>query len=92
MCTSSGTVGPSISFGVADAAIVVAEDACLADACATRLGNEVADAEEATLRRAVQVVAAIRGVEGCMAIAGGRIAIKGQLPEFVEAPPSLDRV
>jgi ApbE superfamily uncharacterized protein (UPF0280 family) len=92
MCTSSGTVGPSISFGVADAAIVVAQDACLADACATRLGNEVTDTREETLRRAVRIIAAIEGVEGCMAIAGGRVAIKGQLPEFAEAPPSLDRV
>jgi ApbE superfamily uncharacterized protein (UPF0280 family) len=72
--------------------MVVAEDACLADACATRLGNEVSDTQEATLRRAVQTVAAIAGVEGCMAIAGGRIAIQGQLPEFAEAPASLDRV
>jgi ApbE superfamily uncharacterized protein (UPF0280 family) len=92
ICTSSGTVGPSISFGVADAAIVVAEDARLADACATRLGNEVTATDERTLMRAVGAVAAIKGVEGCMAIAGGRMAFKGKLPELVEAPPSLDRV
>lgn len=92
MCTSSGSVGPSISFGVADAAVVVAQDACLADACATRLGNEVADTEAATLRRAVEIVAAIEGVEGCMVIAGGKMAFKGELPELVEAPSSLGRV
>ncbi|MDN5338693.1 MAG: uncharacterized protein PWQ20_1763 [Thermotogaceae bacterium] len=41
VCTSSGTVGPSKSFGVADAAIVVAKDAAFADAGATALGNLV---------------------------------------------------
>jgi len=41
VCTSSGTVGPSKSFGIADAAIVIAENAVLADAGATALGNLV---------------------------------------------------
>jgi ApbE superfamily uncharacterized protein (UPF0280 family) len=92
ICTSSGTVGPSISFGVADAAVVAAKDACLADACATRLGNEVMDLEERTLRRALGIVAGIEGVEGCMVVAGGRLALQGRLPELVEAPESADRV
>jgi uncharacterized protein len=41
ICTSSGTVGHSLSFGRADAAVVVAADAALADAAATALGNAV---------------------------------------------------
>jgi len=41
ICTSSGTVGHSLSFGKADAVTVVAPDAALADAVATRLGNMV---------------------------------------------------
>ena len=41
VCTSSGTVGPSLSLGRADAACVVAPDTALADACATALGNRV---------------------------------------------------
>jgi ApbE superfamily uncharacterized protein (UPF0280 family) len=32
VCTSSGTVGPSLSFGNADAAVIVSRDAYLADA------------------------------------------------------------
>jgi len=41
LACSSGTVGPSLSFGKADAAVVLAENAALADAWATALGNRV---------------------------------------------------
>lgn len=41
ICTSAGTVGPSISFGKADAVVVICKDAVLADAFATGFGNKV---------------------------------------------------
>lgn len=41
ICTSSGTVGHSKSFGNSDAVMVACKDTALADALATRLGNEV---------------------------------------------------
>lgn len=41
ICTSSGTVGPSLSYGKADAVVVICEDALLADALATAFGNKV---------------------------------------------------
>jgi ApbE superfamily uncharacterized protein (UPF0280 family) len=41
ICTSAGTVGPSLSYGKADAVVVVCEDILLADALATALGNKV---------------------------------------------------
>jgi ApbE superfamily uncharacterized protein (UPF0280 family) len=41
ICTSAGTVGPSLSFGKADAVVVICEDAVLADAFATAFGNKV---------------------------------------------------
>jgi ApbE superfamily uncharacterized protein (UPF0280 family) len=41
LCTSSGTVGHSISFGCADAATVLCKSAALSDAYATALGNSV---------------------------------------------------
>ncbi len=41
ICTSAGTVGPSLSYGKADAVVVICEDAVLADALATGLGNRV---------------------------------------------------
>jgi len=41
ICTSAGTVGPSLSYGKADAVVVIAEDALVADAFATAFGNKV---------------------------------------------------
>ena len=43
ICTSSGTVGHSLSFGKADAVIVLADSATLADAAATAIGNRVSE-------------------------------------------------
>jgi uncharacterized protein len=41
ICTSAGTVGPSLSFGKTDAVVVICEDILLADAFATAFGNKV---------------------------------------------------
>lgn len=41
VCTSSGTVGHSLSYGRADAVCVVARSACFADGAATALANRV---------------------------------------------------
>lgn len=41
ICTSSGTVGHSLSYGRADAAVIVAESCALADALATATANRV---------------------------------------------------
>jgi uncharacterized protein len=41
VCTSSATVGPSLSFGNADAVVTVADNAAMADAAATYIGNQV---------------------------------------------------
>lgn len=68
VCTSAGTVGPSISFGKADAAVVVSLDAYLADACATRLGNEIKSA--ADIEKALDIIMRIEGITGALAIAG----------------------
>ncbi|MBN1432847.1 MAG: UPF0280 family protein [Methanomicrobiaceae archaeon] len=41
VCTSSATVGPSISFGIADSVTVFSRDVSLADAWATMLCNNI---------------------------------------------------
>lgn len=46
ICTSSGKVGPSLSFGQCDAATVIAKNAALSDAFATALGNRVSGEED----------------------------------------------
>ena len=46
ICTSAGTVGPSLSYGKADAVVVICEDVLLADAFATAFGNKVKSAAD----------------------------------------------
>jgi len=77
VCTSSGTVGPSLSFGSADAAIIIANTAALADAVATAAGNLVKDVS--SLERAVDFACAIPGVRGALMILGDKLAARGEL-------------
>ena len=41
ICTSSGKIGPSLSFGKADAVVVLSSSAILADTVATAIGNMI---------------------------------------------------
>ncbi len=77
VCTSSGTVGPSLSFGHADAAVVVSPNPVLADACATRLGNMIGSA--ADIGPALERVCALQGVTGAVAVCGGDMGAMGAL-------------
>lgn len=43
ICSSSGSIGHSLSLGTADAVTVLAKDTAIADTIATRLGNEMQD-------------------------------------------------
>ncbi len=77
ICTSSGTVGPSVSFGSADAAIALAPSAALADAAATALGNRVRSEED--LQQAIDFAKQIEGLTGALLIIGDKIAAWGDL-------------
>jgi uncharacterized protein len=77
ICTSSGTVGPSVSFGSADAAIALAPSSALADAAATALGNRVRSEED--LQQAIDFAKQIEGLIGALLIIGDKIAAWGDL-------------
>lgn len=77
VCTSSGTVGHSFSFGRADAACVVAGNAALADAAATGLGNRVPDPE--AIAAALAWVAAIPEILGAVVVVGDKLGACGQV-------------
>lgn len=77
ICTSSGTVGPSLSFGNADAAIVVAKSSTLADALATRLGNIVKEEED--IPQAIESLKGVNGLKGMIVIKGNKMGINGDL-------------
>lgn len=82
VCTSSGTVGHSISFGIADAATVVGTSASLADAAATALGNAVTDTQE--IKAAFRAVKHVAGITGALVIHKDMLATWGNLPELVK--------
>jgi hypothetical protein len=77
ICTSSGTLGHSKSFGKADAATVLSESCPLADAVATALGNMVQTASD--IRTAIDVGKAIPGIQGIVIIKGDKIGLWGDL-------------
>jgi uncharacterized protein len=77
VCTSSGTVGHSLSFGRADAACALARNAALADAAATALGNRVKDA--ADIGGALEWAAGIPEILGAVVIVGDKLGALGQV-------------
>lgn len=77
IASSSGTAGGSLSLGTADLVCVAAVSGALADAVATAAGNRIKGADD--VAAAVDLALAIPGVHGCLAIAEGRIALKGAL-------------
>ncbi|MDD1771234.1 MAG: UPF0280 family protein [Methanomassiliicoccales archaeon] len=92
VCTSSSTVGPSISLGVAEAATVFSPDAAVADACATRLGNLVKSDEEEVIKGALEDVTWIPGVDGALVIVGDKMAVKGKVPKIVKVRLDPDAI
>jgi ApbE superfamily uncharacterized protein (UPF0280 family) len=66
VCTSSGTVGHSLSFGSADSVIILSKNTALADAVATAVGNMVHSKKD--LQKAVDFARAIKGIVGVVII------------------------
>jgi ApbE superfamily uncharacterized protein (UPF0280 family) len=75
ICTSSGTVGHSLSYGRADAVIILAEDAALADAAATAAGNLVK--KPADINSALEWVRGITGLRGAVIILRNDVGVWG---------------
>ena len=81
ICSSSGTMGHSMSMGACDLATVVAKDAALADAAATLAANLVTTPED--LEPTAARIVTIPGVLGVLLVKSDRMAIQGMLPELV---------
>lgn len=83
LCTSSGTVGHSLSLGEADSVTVLAPSALLADAAATRLGNEVTAGDPKNINEVLAVARTIPGLLGVVIICGKHMGAWGEI-ELVE--------
>jgi ApbE superfamily uncharacterized protein (UPF0280 family) len=82
ICSSSGKMGHSLSLGQCDLATIVAKDAALADAAATRAANlvkTVADVEPA-----LNHLVAVDGISGVMIVKDGHVGLAGKLPPLVK--------
>ncbi|MDD5288592.1 MAG: UPF0280 family protein [Dehalococcoidales bacterium] len=77
ICTSSGTVGHSLSFGKADAVIVLSPSASLADATATAIGNIVK--EESDIQKALDFARDVDGVMGAAVIMNDKMGVWGKI-------------
>jgi len=77
ICTSSGTVGHSLSFGMADAAVIIATNAALADAVATATCNRILTADDCS--GAIGFAKAICGVKGVLIAINNTIASWGDI-------------
>jgi uncharacterized protein len=77
ICTSSGTVGPSLSLGTSDAIIVLAQSAALADAVATAVGNRIH--ESGDIENEINSAGLRYGISGLIIIKEDKIGFWGNI-------------
>jgi uncharacterized protein len=77
VCTSSGTVGHSLSFGKADAVCIVSDSCFLADAAATSVGNRIRTKRD--IDEAIEFGKNIEGVTGMVIIIGDAAGFWGDI-------------
>lgn len=77
ICTSSASVGHSLSLGRADAACILSKSGALADAAATAVGNVIHTADDIPM--AIDVARSITGVAGAVLIVGKKIGLWGEI-------------
>lgn len=80
VCTSSGSVGHSLSLGHADSVTVLAGSTPLADAAATRIGNEVSSKVSGIdIKNALEAAKTIPCLSGVVVIHGDKMGAWGNI-------------
>jgi ApbE superfamily uncharacterized protein (UPF0280 family) len=82
ICSSSGKMGHSLSFGQCDLATVVAKDGALADAAATLAANLVKTVSD--VEPALNHMVSIAGIIGALIVKDGHVGLAGKLPPLVK--------
>lgn len=77
ICASSGTAEQTFSFGFADAVVITARSAALADAAATAVGNAVKKAED--IEAGLAIAKKIKGLKGVLIIKDDKMGIWGKI-------------
>ncbi|MBE6488070.1 MAG: UPF0280 family protein [Methanosphaera stadtmanae] len=85
ICTSSGTFGPSKSFGVCDACIVLSSEASISDALATSIANKAnGEDDETIVNNALEYAEVFKEYYDCtIIIKNDMIAKIGRMPKLV---------
>jgi hypothetical protein len=81
ICTSSGTIGHSLSFGLADSVTILSKNTSLADAVATATANRVRSKSD--LQKSVDFVKSIKGILGVIIIIKSHLISWGKV-EFAK--------
>jgi ApbE superfamily uncharacterized protein (UPF0280 family) len=76
VCTSSGTVGHSVSFGKADAVAIMSKNSALADAVATSVGNLVRSKKD--IETSIEHAKQVRGIDGVIIVIGDSFGAWGK--------------
>lgn len=87
ICTSSGKIGHSISFGSSDSVSVISKSSSIADGLATRIANEVKGQDsESKVTNALECAENYREYyEGILIISDENVGTIGKLPKIVES-------
>ena len=85
ICTSSGKIGHSISFGLSDSVTVISKSPSMADGLATRIANDVrGDSGEDKVSNALETADNYREFfDGVLIISDSHVATAGRLPKIV---------
>ncbi len=77
ICTSSGTVGHSLSFGKADAVVVLGQSATLADAAATAIGNLIKQPSD--IACGIEFARGVEGLKGLLIVKDDKVGLWGEV-------------
>lgn len=77
ICTSSGTVGHSFSYGISDAATIVSYDCAYSDAWATRIANMIKN--DSDIQQAIKLIKKQPKILGGAVIKGRKMAVTGKI-------------
>jgi ApbE superfamily uncharacterized protein (UPF0280 family) len=85
IATSSASVSKAFTFGSADAATIITDNASLADAAATAVCNAVqGDDYKKSIEKGLSASKMIEGVKAAIVIRGNYIGKTGEVPELVK--------
>lgn len=94
ICTSSGKIGHSISFGQSDSLTVISKSSSISDALATRIANDVnGNSNEDKISNALETCEKYKEFfNGVLIISGDNIGTIGKLPKIIKTKEFLEFV